>query len=148
MGAVHLLNCLFWHKVTTQAQILFFTLVSQLNFFLFLVFSQLEGKEVSVCPYLISLTLGVFYLKSTYWALCRKACCDVSSSSVSAAAYLGPVVSRRVIEIPADEFPWLGFHIMHKHMLKIRSVGHVKAPPLPFPLLKVPLAHRVIFSFC
>lgn len=61
--------------------------------------------------------------------------------------YLGPAASSRVTEIQADEFPWHGFHIMHKHMLKIRSVGHVKAPPSPFPSLKVPLAHRVIFSF-
>lgn len=86
-----------------------------------------------------------FYLKSTYWAVPES--CDVSSLSVSAAAYLGPVASRGVLEIWADEFPWHGFHIMHKSVLKICRVGHIKAPLLPFPSLKVPLAHQVIFSF-
>lgn len=52
-----------------------------------------------------------------------------------------------VVEILADEFPWHGFLIVPKSMLKICCVGHVKAPLLPFPLLKVPLAHQVIFSF-
>lgn len=35
-------------------------------FFMFLIFSQLQGKRVSLCPYLISLTLCVFYLKSIF----------------------------------------------------------------------------------
>lgn len=86
-----------------------------------------------------------FYLSSAYWDLCAKLAAMCYPRAFQCCGS-GICCTWGVTEIQASEFPWHSFHVVHEHMLKIHCVGHVQAPPLPFPLLKVLLAHQVIFS--
>lgn len=144
MGAVHLLNCLFWHKVTTQARILYFTSVSQLNS-LFLVFSQLEGKQVSVILWSHFFNLCVFTWKALTASCARK---------LAMMCHFRALEWLRIWDLPCPvgsqkpgpmSFPGMAFTSCTNTYLKYAVWA--KTPLLPFPLLKVLLAHRVIFSF-